>query len=105
MTGRGRQDREQLDGLIDGCLCRYEQVASWLNHASSCARADIWKGLEIEKLVESERFTYNLSTWQYEEGTFLFFFFDGDDDCYFHRSYWFDPYFFQINNKKLIIYK
>ena len=52
---------------------------------------DVWKGLEIEKLVESERFTYNISTWQYEEGTFLFFFFDGDDDCYFHRSYWFEP--------------
>ena len=33
--------REQLDRLIDGCLCRYEQVASWLNHAASRARAGL----------------------------------------------------------------
>ena len=37
--GQREAGREQLDGLIDGCLCRYEQVAPWLNHAASCARA------------------------------------------------------------------
>ena len=37
--GLGETRRRQLDGLIDGGLCRYEQVASWLNHAASRARA------------------------------------------------------------------
>ena len=37
--GRERQGERTVVELVDGCRCRCEQVASWLNHAASRARA------------------------------------------------------------------
>ena len=37
--GRERQGERTALKFVDGCLCRYEQVASWFYHAAGCSRA------------------------------------------------------------------